>query len=177
MSSTTQTVALSVEDRLQAMEDRIDIYTLMAKYHTISDAFEFKSLVELFTPDGTFGSGSNMNTVRAFETVDPAKLRGVAETGFAHLNTPPYIKLGKNVAVAFAYSCVTLHDSTAESIEVPQHGSGRGHRLFSIAANRWDLVRHEGSWKVSRRELVVCDGSDAPRELQRGVLNAVLVEP
>jgi hypothetical protein len=176
MSSTAHAATPSTEDRLRAAEDRFEIYNLMARYHTLSDSFEFKSLGGLFTPDGTFGHGATINSVRIFDDVDPAKVRDAAALGQAHLNTPPYIKLGTNSAVAFAYSCVAILDPVAESIDVPQHGSGRGHRLVSIAANRWDLVRHEGAWKVRRRELVLCDGSDAPRDLQRGVLNAVLVE-
>jgi SnoaL-like domain len=174
MSSQISAATRSVEDRLQALEDRIEIYTLMAKYSTVVDAFDFQSMGEIFTPDGTLGNGSRINSVSIFQNIDPAMLRGVAEMGLAHLHTPPYIKLGKNTAVLFSYSCVTVLDPTADSIEVPQHGSGRGHRLFIIAANRWDLVRYEGAWRIKQRQLVLCDGSDTPRELQRSVLNAVV---
>jgi hypothetical protein len=168
----SSTATLSVEDRLHAIEDKLELYTLLARYQTVVDAFDFKSMAGIFTPDGTLGNGARINSVSIFENIDPASLQPVAEMGLAHLSTPPYIKLGKNAAVAFSYSCVTVRDPAAESIDVPQHGSGRGHRLFMIAANRWDFVRLDGVWKVSRRQLIVCDGTDAPRELQRSVLSA-----
>jgi hypothetical protein len=88
----------------------------------------------------------------------------------------PYIKLGKNTAVAFSYVAVTVRDPTAEAITVPAHGTGTGHRPFLIVANRWDLARTDGSWKIRRRKLVMCDGTEAPRKAARDVLDAVLID-
>jgi hypothetical protein len=177
MSPATPMRPQAVEDRLQAIEDRFEIYNLIASQPPIADSLELELMSEMFTPDGVLSRGSGRSVkVHDLKGMNGAMMREVAEMGLAHLGTLPYIKLGKNAAVAFSYVAVTVLDPTAETIEVPAHGSGRGHRLFLIAANRWDVVRIEGSWKLSRRELVVCDGSDAPRELQRGVLNAVLVD-
>jgi SnoaL-like domain len=177
MSSATPTKSLSIEDRLQAIEDRLEITNLLASHSVIVDSLQFGRMAEMFTPDGVLAHGSRGSVpISKLTGADPTTMQNAAQMGLAHLSTVPYIKLGKNTAVAFSYVAVTVRDPTAESIDVPAHGSGRGHRMFLIAANRWDVVRTEGSWKLSRRELVVCDGTDAPRELQRGVLSAVVVE-
>jgi SnoaL-like domain len=177
MSPGTPMEPQSVEERLRVVEDKLEIYNLIASQPPIRDSLELELMLETFTPDGVLSRGLGKSVrIHDLKGINAAMMRRAAEMGLSHLGTQPYIKLGKNVAVAFSYDAVTVLDPTADPMEVPAHGSGRGHRLFLIAANRWDVVRIEGSWKLSRRDLVLCDGSDAPRELQRGVLNAVLVD-
>jgi hypothetical protein len=181
MSPTASTKPRSTEDRLQAIEDRLEIGNLLASHPPTVDSLTDIFASGTFTADGIFEHGM-VGSLKVHELGSDAKagmtaaMREAAKMGLAHFSTPPYIKLGKNTAVAFSYVSVTVRDPTAESITVPAHGSGQGHRLYMTAANRWDLVRTDGSWKVSRRKLVTCDGSDAPRELQRSVLEAVLVD-
>lgn len=177
MSSGTPMKSPSVEERLRTIEDKLEIYNLIASHPLMVDSLELELMSEMFTPDGVLSRGSAGSIrIHDLKGISDARMREAADMGLAHLSTLPYIKLGKNAAVAFSYVSVTVRDPTSDVIEVPAHGSGRGLRLFLIAANRWDVVRVEGSWKLSRRDLVLCDGSDAPRELQRGVLNAVLVD-
>lgn len=177
MSPSIQSRSLSIEDRLQAVEDKLEICNLIASHSPIVDSLDFGLMAEMFTPDGVLSRGSRGSvSIRDLKGIDRTAIQDAASMGLAHLGAVPYIKLGKNTAVAFSYVAVTVCDPAADSIDVPAHGSGRGHRLFLIAANRWDMRRTDGSWKLSRRELVVCDGSDAPRDLERGVLGAVLDE-
>ena len=177
MSSATKN-SRSIEDRLQRIEDFLEISNLIASHSPIFDSLAYELMVGMFTPDGVLewaqmGASLVHERNSAFEDA----VREAAAMGLAHLNTPPYVKLGKNTALAFSYVAVTVCDPTAESITVPAHGAGAGHRLYMIAANRWELIRSvDGSWKVRRRKLVLCDGSNAPRELQREVLDAVLVD-
>jgi hypothetical protein len=181
MSPATPERSRSTEDRLQAIEDRLEIYNLIASHPPTVDSLSFELLPTLFAPDGVqerepFGSVAMHNRNNPNEPAMQNAMRDAAAMGLAHLTTLPYIKLGKNTAVAFSYVSVTVRDPTADTIAVPAHGTGPGHRLFLIAANRWELARTGGSWKLRRRKLVMCDGSDAPRELARGVLDAVLVD-
>jgi SnoaL-like domain len=181
MSPTALDKPGSTEDRLRAIEDRLEICNLIASHPAIADSLAMELLLGMFTPDGVLDGGPR-GPIKIHErmgTDDPARrevMREAAKMGLAHLSTPPYIKLGKNTAVAFSYTAVTVRDPAAEAIAVPAHGTGQGHRLFLIAGIRWDARRTENSWKLSRRKVVACDGSDAPRELAREVLNAVLVD-
>jgi hypothetical protein len=181
MSPTTLDEPRSTEDRLQAIEDRLEIYNLIASHPPIADSLAQELMLAMFAPDGVLDGGPR-GPIKIHDLMsanDPARrevMRDAAKMGLAHLSTLPYLKLGKNTAVAFSYTAVTVRDPTAEAIAVPAHGTGQGHRLFLIAGIRWDMRRIDGSWKLSRRKVVVCDGSDAPRELARGVLDAVLVD-
>jgi hypothetical protein len=171
----------STEDRLQAVEDRLEIYNLIASHPPIVDSLSHELMSTMFTLDGVqerppLGSIAMHNRDSTMEAAMQGAMRDAARMGLAHLTTLPYIKLGKNTAVAFSYVAVTVRDPTAEAVAVPAHGTGQGHRLFLIAANRWDLARTDGSWKIRRRKLIMCDGSEAPRELGRSVLDAVLVD-
>jgi hypothetical protein len=176
MSPTIPLGSRSVDDRLQAIEDRLDISNLLASHPPIVDSLSLELLSEIFTPDAVLSRGEHGSVpVRSLSNTATA-MHDAAVMGLAHLSTAPYIKIGKNTALAFSYVCVTVRDPTADSIEVPAHGAGQGHRVFLIAANRWDLIRADGSWKLRGRKMVMCDGSDAPRQLARGVLDAVLVD-
>ena len=168
----------STEDRLQRIEDFLEISNLIATHPPIVDSQSFELMVGMFTPDGVLElapRGSMM--VRERNSAHEDAMHKAAAMGLAHLSTPPYVKLGKNKAVCFSYAAVTVCDPTADTIAVPAHGAGPGHRLHLIAACSWEIVRTaDSSWKVHRRKLVFCDGSNAPRELQREVLDAVLVD-
>lgn len=177
MSPAISSDSRSTEDRLQAIEDRLDIYNLLASQPPIVDSLSLDLLTEIFTPDGVLTRGGHGSMpVSSIASNTGTVMLDAAKMGLAHLGAMPYIKLGKNTALAFSYVCVTVRDPTAESIAVPAHGDGKGHRLFLIAANRWDLVRTDGSWKLRNRTMVMCDGSDAPRQLARDVLDAAVVD-
>jgi hypothetical protein len=170
----------SIEDLLQAIEDRLDIYNLLASHPPMVDSLSLDLMPGMFTLDGVQereqGSMSVHNRDSAREAAMQSAMQEAAKMGLAHLTTVPYIKLGKNTAIAFSYVAVTVRDPTAEAITVPAHGTGTGHRLFLIAVNRWDLARTDGSWKIRRRKLVMCDGTEAPRKVARDVLHAVLFD-
>lgn len=171
--------ATSTEERLQRIEDFLEISNLIASHSPIVDSLAYELMVGMFTLDGVLEwAQMGSSPVHKRDLAYEEEVRQAATTmGLAHLNTPPYIKLGKNTALAFSYVAATVCDPTAHTITVPAHGSGAGHRLYLIAANRWEMIRTvDGSWKVRRRKLVLCDGSNASRELQREVLDAVLVD-
>jgi SnoaL-like domain len=178
MSSVISKIPQSIEDRLQRIEDFLAITNLIASHTPIADSLAHESMAAMFTPDGVFEWGQMGSiSMHKRDSAHEAAIREAAAMGLAHLNTPPYVKLGKNTALAFSYVAATVCDPTADTITVPAHGAGAGHRLYIIAANRWEMIRTvDGSWKVRRRKLVPCDGSNAPRELQREVLDAVLVD-
>jgi len=178
MSSLASKNTRSTEERLQRIEDFLEISNLIASHSPIVDSQSYELMVGMFTPDGVLERGRIGSTmVRERNSAHEAGMREAAAMGLAHLNTPPYVKLGKNKAVAFSYVAVTVCDPTADTLAVPAHGAGAGHRLHLIAANSWEMVRTaDSAWKVHRRKLVLCDGSNAPRELQREVLDAVLVD-
>jgi hypothetical protein len=55
---------------------------------------------------------------------------------------------------------------------VPNHGVSNGFRIHRVAANRWELERTAGGWKIRRRTVRTIDGSEPPREILRGALQS-----
>src|ERR1700727_2790004 len=125
MSSVTSKNPQSTEDRLQRIEDLLEISNLLASHVPIVDSLSYELMVGMFTPDGVFEwAQSGPSIVRKRDSTQEAAIHAAAAMGLAHLNTPPYVKLGKNTALAFSYVAVTVCDPTAESITVPAHGAG-----------------------------------------------------
>ena len=167
----------SIEERLQEVEDRIEIANIIACQPPIADSLSHDLASAMFTPDGMLDRGAlGSRGIHSRDTARDAALQTAAEMGVVHMGTSPYIKLGKNSAVALTYAAVVVPDPSATELAVPLHGSGRGHRIYMIAANRWQLIRIDGSWKLKTCKIVPFDGSPEPRELARSVLDAILTD-
>ena len=54
----------------------------------------------------------------------------------------------------------------------PNHGSGKGFRVFRMTANRWELLRTPQGWKFKHRSSRQLDGSEGARKILRGALRA-----
>jgi hypothetical protein len=177
MARTPKSSAHSLEDRLRLVEDRLEIYNLIASHPAIVDSLSGDRHAGLYTLEGTLDRGPlGATKMHDRGAANDGEMQGAAKMGLAHLPTLPYVKIGRDTALAFSYVAVTVRDPTADTIAVPAHGEGPGHRLFRIVANRWDLARIDGAWKIRRREIVLADGSDAPRDLQRSILAADIVD-
>src|SRR5580692_2897559 len=120
MSSVASKDSQSIEDRLQRIEDFQEISNLIASHSPIADSLAFELMAEMFTPDGVFEWGQMGSiAMQKRDSTHEAAIREAAAMGLAHLNTPPYVKLGKNTALAFSYVSVTVRDPTADTITVP----------------------------------------------------------
>jgi len=58
--------------------------------------------------------------------------------------------------------------------ELANHGGSQGYRIHRVLANRWELERRDGRWRIARRTLLPIDGSEPPRALLRQGLAAML---
>ena len=71
-----------------------------------------------------------------------------------------------------SYLQILTPHPTAAPHEVPNHGVSNGFRIHRVAANRWELERTAGGWKIRRRTVRTIDGSEPPREILRGALQS-----
>jgi len=74
------------------------------------------------------------------------------EAGCAHVLSAPQVSVEGDVAVAVNHSCVYLKD-------------GPYWRLERVSANRWELERIDGTWRVIRRTNRLLDGTPEARRL------------
>jgi hypothetical protein len=84
----------------------------------------------------------------------------------------PHVEIDGDTAVVTSYLQILAPHPSAEPVEVPNHGTTRGWRVHRVGANRWELVRSAGEWKIRRRTMRTLDGSEPARELLRAALSS-----
>lgn len=169
----------ALERRLRAIEDRLEIYNLVAAHPPSADTGADYFARAVFTEDSTLdlgaGKGASGNDAIAAALSAPGHQAAIAG-GLAHFAGLPHVQIDGDEAVVTSYLQILTPHPSAEPIEVPNHGASRGWRVHRVGANRWELVRTPAGWKIKRRTLRVLDGSEPARDLLREAL-ASYAEP
>jgi len=170
---TQSAASRTVDDRLRAIEDRLDILNLIASHPPSADTGADDYVRAIYAEDGTIdlggGKGATGNEAVAAIVRTPAHQAAIAG-GLAHFTGLPRIELDGDRAVVTSYLQILTPDPNGPAVEVPGHGASKGFRIHRVGANRWELVRTPAGWKVKRRTLRPLDGSDAAREILRQAL-------
>jgi len=163
----------SLEERIRAVEDRLEILNLIAGHppsaDTGADYFTRAVYIESGELDLGRGKAATGNETIAAMTKSPAHQAAIAG-GLAHFAGLPRIELDGDKAVATSYLQILTPHPTEAPHEVPNHGVSNGFRIHRVASNRWELVRTENGWKIERRTVRTLDGSEPAREILRGAL-------
>ncbi len=145
----------SLEERLQAVEDRLAIVDLVSRYGPAADSGDSDTIGDLWATDGTYtfdqttleGDGVaglvNLDTHQAFMS-----------NGCAHFLSSPRIDLSGATAIAVNHSIVL-------------EKQGDSWVAVRVSANRWDLVKDNGAWKVKHRTAQLLNGEERSRLLFR----------
>ena len=165
----------SIEDRLRAVEDKLEILNLIASHPPAADTGADYYTKWSFVEDGVIdlggGKGASGNEKIAAGQQSPGHLAAIAG-GLAHFAGLPRIELNGDEAVATSYLQILTPHPTAEAYEVPNHGVSKGYRIHRVGANRWELVRTNDGWKIKKRTLRSLDGTEPAREILRDALKA-----
>ena len=163
----------TTEQRLRAIEDRLDIYHLIASHPPTADTGAGGHARTMYAEDAVVDlGGAKTATGRdaiAAMVETPGHQAAIAG-GLAHFAGLPHIVLDGDAAVVTSYLQILTPHPTAEPVEVSNHGVAAGFRIHRVAANRWDLVRTAAGWKIKRRTLRPLDGSEPARQLLRRAL-------
>jgi SnoaL-like domain len=167
--------ARSLEERLRDVEDRLEIYDLIASHPPSADtgADYYTKIAYVEGGELDLGRGAPVvgNETIAAITKTPAHQAAIA-AGLAHFAGLPKIHIDGDRATVTSYLQILTPHPTAEPHEVPNHGISKGFRIHRVAANRWDLERTSDGWKIRRRTVRSIDGSEPPREILRGALKS-----
>lgn len=163
----------TIEERIRAIEDRLEIYNLIAGHPPSADTGAASYTEAVYTEDGVFDRGANLpgavgNKAIAAIVTTPAHQAAIAG-GIAHFAGLPYIALDRDEAVVISYLQILTPNRSGEAIEVPNHGASRGYHIHRVVTSRWELTRTAAGWKVKRRTIRMVDGSDPSREILRAV--------
>ena len=165
----------SIEDRLRAVEDKLEILNLIASHPPAADTGADYYTKWSFVEDGVIdlggGKGASGNEKIAAGQQSPGHLAAIAG-GLAHFAGLPRIELNGDEAVATSYLQILTPHPTATPHEVPNHGVSKGYRIHRVGANRWELVRTNDGWKIKKRTLRSLDGTEPARDILRSALKA-----
>ncbi|MDH3738700.1 MAG: nuclear transport factor 2 family protein [Alphaproteobacteria bacterium] len=166
----------SVESRLRAIEDRLEIYNLIASHPPSADTGADYYTSAVYTEDGTFDRGEDLDgavgnaAIGAF-TLTPAHQAAI-HGGLAHFAGLPHIVLDGDTAYVTSYLQILHPDALGDERELPNHGGSRGFRIHRVVANRWTLARSSDGWKIKSRKLRPLDGTAPAREILEQALEA-----
>jgi SnoaL-like protein len=165
----------TLEDRLRAVEDRLEILNLIASHPPSADTGGDYFSRAVYVEDGEFdvgrGKAATGNEAIAAMTKTPAHQAAIAG-GLAHFCGLPRIDLDGDKAVVTSYLQILTPHPTAAPHEVPNHGVSTGFRIHRVASNRWELERTAKGWKIRRRTVRTLDGTESAREILRGALKS-----
>jgi SnoaL-like domain len=164
----------SLERRMRAIEDRLEIYNLIAGHPPSADTGADYYAAAVYAEDGEFDRGAGLtggagNRAIAAMLTSPAHQAAIAG-GLAHFTGLPHVTINGDDAVVISYLQILTPNKSGEAIEVPNHGASRGYHIHRVVTNRWELHRTASGWKIKRRSIRLVDGSEPSREILRGAL-------
>ncbi len=159
----------SLDTRLRQIEDRLEIYNLIASHPPSADTGADYYTSAVYTDDGVFDRGEGLagavgNQAIAAITQSPGHQRAI-QGGLAHFAGLPHIMLDGDAAHVTSYLHILHPDTLGDDRELPNHGKSRGFRIHRVVANRWTLARTPEGWKIKSRKLRPLDGTAPAREI------------
>ena len=164
----------ALDARLRDIEDRLEIYNLIASHPPSADTGADYYTSAVYVKDGVFDRGEGLegaegNQAIAAMTQSPGHQKAI-QSGLTHFTGLPYIELDGGAAAVTSYLQILHPDAQAPDRELSNHGTTQGFRIHRVVANRWSLVRTPQGWKVKNRKLRQMDGSEPAREILRQAL-------
>src|SRR5262245_33399073 len=164
----------SLEDRIRAIEDRLEIYNLIASHPPSADTGGSEHIAACWVEDGVFDRGETLSSPRGRDTlakqVQSAEHQAAIARGLAHFTGLPHVAIDGDTAIVTSYLQILVPQTQGDPVDVPNHGSSKGFRVHRMTAHRWELVRPAQRWKFKHRTLRQLDGSEPARTILRGAL-------
>lgn len=145
--------------RLQALEDRLAIEDLIARYGPFVDSGATDSLAADWTEDASYSGGDfafHGRAAIAALTAYPTHI-GFMDAGCAHIMGPHAITITGDTATARGSALVVIHDKAAGHWQVKR-----------ASANLWTFRREGDVWRIASRENRLLDGHPDARALLGG---------
>lgn len=144
----------ALEARVRLLEDRAEIFQLMAAYGPAVDRLSGDALAALWTEDGRYDidDQSLAGAQQIGELIRLDTHRQYVAAGAAHVISLPQLRITGDRAVAIGYSCVYVC-------------TGPRHEVLRSSSNRWEFRRTPQGWRVQRRINRRLAGSEAARGL------------
>src|SRR5262245_61378991 len=165
----------TIEDRIRAIEDRLEIYNLIASHPLSADTAAQPYIQSIFLEDATLdlGGAKRADGNQAISHIVTRPEHGQAiKGGLAHFAGLPHVTIDGDRAVVTSYLQILAPHPTDDEIEVPGHGASRGYRIHRVGANRWEFERTAQGWKIKRRTYRTLDGSEPALDILRQAVSS-----
>jgi hypothetical protein len=171
----------SIEERLREVEDRLEIYNVIAAHPPSADTAASDFIAASWTEDGVFDREIARDSGRsaiANGVLAPAHQAAI-EGGIAHFAGLPHVVVDGDTAVVTSYLQIIVPDMAGEAVAISGHGTSKGFRLHRVSANRWELVRGPDGWQIKSRTLRPIGTAAARRVLRQGIEPGIesVIEP
>lgn len=145
----------TLEERLQAVEDRLEIYNVISAWGPSADGNNLEALERIFAPNGIWDN----RDYRYVEGIDDIKQildsqdhRTLTDSGVAHYGNLPHVELDGDRAIATNYSAVFGRRDGAPMV-------------LRVTVSRYYMSRGPHGWRIDRRVIDPLDGRASAREL------------
>jgi SnoaL-like domain len=166
----------ALEHRLRAVEDRLEIYNLIASHPPSADTGAKAYAEAVYMEDGVFDRGAGLSSWSGNTSIgaslESEGHQAAIAGGLAHFTGLPHVTIDGDAATVISYLQILTPNKSGEPVDVPNHGASRGYHIHRVVTNRWELKRTPSGWKIQRRTLRLVDGSEPSREILRGALGA-----
>lgn len=155
----------SIEQRLQAIEDRLEILNLIAAHPPGADSASHDYAESFWLAEGTIDTAGQPKGYEAM--IGVLNTPGFAEAqrqGICHFTGLPHIVIDGDHAVATSYLQILAADPDGKPFELSAHGTSKGFRVCRLSANRWELQRTPQGWRIKSRTMRGMD-NPASRDL------------
>jgi len=168
------TVAPStLEDRLRAVEDRLEILNLLAGSPFSSDIPSTSFWEAMYDEQAVMDRGGGLEQIIGRNAVvsilDSAEHAAAVASGMAHVAAPPHIRIDGNRAVATGYLQILVPNPLGPEVGLGQYLPTQGLLVWRLTANRWELERTDQGWRVTKRSIRAVPTPDALTLLHRGI--------
>jgi hypothetical protein len=150
----------ALEAEVKAQRDHLEIQQLISSYGPVVDTADgperAKKVAALWAEDGSYDIGG-MHFCQGHDEIAAVFAERHFEQvkdGICHVMGLPYIRVDGDQAIALNYSTVFRPE-------------GENFYPWRVAANRWDLVRIAGKWRVKTRVNRLMNGDMPARDMLR----------
>src|SRR4029434_584666 len=111
----------SLEDRIRAIEDRLEIYNLIASHPPSADTAGNDHIAASWVEDGVFDRGENLSSPCGREAIANQVLsadhQAAIERGLAHFTSLPHVAIDGDSAVVTSYLQILVPQTPGDRVD------------------------------------------------------------
>ena len=163
----------SLERRLRAVEDRLEILNLLGGSPFSSDVPSPAFWEAMYEEQAVMDRGAGLDEIRGREKlvdiVRGAPHMAAVRGGMAHFAGLPHVRIDGDRAVATGYLQIIVPHREGPEIGLGDYPPSAGLVVWRLSANRWELERTPDGWRITKRTIRTVPSIEALDLLRRGI--------